>query len=66
MTKFVGKFRKHKDYNDDYDFNNQKRRNKSEHAEIKKLKNYNYDEILEMYDDEKYEKDSRRTARRAG
>ena len=65
MSKFVGKFRKHKDYNDDYDFEAKKKRNRNEHSEIKKLKNYNYDEILEMYDDG-YQKDSRKVARRLG
>lgn len=35
MSKFVGKFRKNKDYNDDYNFTQSKHRN--EHAEIKKL-----------------------------
>lgn len=65
MSKFVGKFRKHKDYNDDYDFEAKKKRNRNEHSEIKKLKNYNYDEILEMYDDG-YQKDSRKVARRHG
>jgi hypothetical protein len=65
VSKFVGKFRKHKDYNDDYDFEAKKKRNRNEHSEIKKLKNYNYDEILEMYDDG-YQKDSRKVARRHG
>ena len=65
MSKFVGKFRKHKDYNDDYDFEAKKKRNRNEHSEIKKLKNYNYDEILEMYDDG-YQKDSRKVAKRLG
>ena len=44
MTKFVGKFRKNKDYNDDYNFNPKRSRN--EHAEIKKLKNRTYEELL--------------------
>ena len=35
MTKFVGKFRKNKEYNDDYAYTHSKHRN--EHAEIKKL-----------------------------
>ena len=35
MTKFVGKFRKNKEYNDDYRYTHSKHRN--EHAEIKKL-----------------------------
>lgn len=35
MSKFVGKFRKNKEYNDDYNYTKSKHRN--EHAEIKKL-----------------------------
>ena len=35
MTKFVGKFRKNKEYNDDYAYTHSKHRD--EHAEIKKL-----------------------------
>jgi hypothetical protein len=44
VTKFVGKFRKNKEYNDDYNFTPKRSRN--EHAEIKKLKNRDYDEFL--------------------
>ena len=44
MSKFVGKFRKNQDYNDDRSYVYNKNRN--EHAEIKKLKNRNYDEFL--------------------
>ena len=49
MTKFVGKFRKQKDYNDDYEFsrnalNNRKR--KGDHGEVKKL--------LKMYEEEEH------------
>lgn len=41
MSKFVGKFRKNQDYNEDYEYarnvlHNKKRNN--EHSEIKKLK----------------------------
>ena len=43
MTKFVGKFRKNKEYNDDYSFTNH-RRHKDEHAEIKKLLNHDLEE----------------------
>lgn len=47
MTKFVGKFRKDKEYNDDYSYNHSKYRN--EHAEIKKLlTQYEKEEILEQ------------------
>ena len=49
MTKFVGKFRKNKDYNDDYKYN--PKRSKNEHAEIKKLKNRTYDELLSELDE---------------
>ena len=35
MTKFVGKFRKNKEYNDDYNYT--PKRSKNEHAEIKRL-----------------------------
>ena len=44
MTKFVGKFRKDKEYNDDYKYT--PKRSKNEHAEIKKLKNRTYEEIM--------------------
>lgn len=46
MTKFVGKFRKNKEYNDDYNYT--PKRSKSEHAEIKKLlTQYEEEEMLE-------------------
>jgi hypothetical protein len=64
VSKFVGKFRKNKDYNDDYDFESKKRKTRNEHSEIKKLKNYNYDQILDMYEEDGYQKDSRKAARR--
>jgi hypothetical protein len=44
VTKFVGKFRKNKEYNDDYNYT--PKRSKNEHAEIKKLKNRNVEELL--------------------
>ena len=47
MTKFVGKFRKNKEYNDDYAYTHSKHRN--EHAEIKKLLTQYEDE--EMFED---------------
>lgn len=40
MTKFVGKFRKNQDYNEDYEYAKNVLHNKkriSEHAEIKKI-----------------------------
>jgi hypothetical protein len=42
VTKFVGKFRKNKNYNDDYNYDS--KRHKDEHSEIKKLLIRNYDE----------------------
>jgi hypothetical protein len=35
VSKFLGKFRKNKEYNDDYNYTHS--RHKNEHAEIKKL-----------------------------
>lgn len=49
MTKFVGKFRKNKEYNDDYNYT--PKRSKNEHAEIKKLKNRNYEELLSEFEE---------------
>jgi hypothetical protein len=47
VTKFVGKFRKNKEYNDDYNYTHSKHRN--EHAEIKKLlTQHEEEEILEQ------------------
>lgn len=53
MTKFIGKFRKNKDYSDDYDYaknflHSKKRRDK--HAEVKKLKNHEYEDSIEVFD----------------
>ena len=50
MTKFVGKFRKNKEYNDDYAYTHSKHRN--EHAEIKKLLTQHEEEILEEVEEE--------------
>ena len=46
MTKFVGKFRKNKDYNDDYNFV-VKHRSKNEHAEIRKILAQHEEEMVE-------------------
>jgi hypothetical protein len=47
VTKFVGKFRKNKEYNDDYSYTHSKHRN--EHAEIKKLlSQHEEEEMLEQ------------------
>lgn len=47
MTKFVGKFRKNQDYNDDYAYTHSKHRN--EHAEIKKILTQHEEEIEEDF-----------------
>ena len=55
MSKFVGKFRKNQDYNDDYKTMNQKSKQRNEHGEVKKVlsrdmqEGYQYDE-LDEYD----------------
>jgi hypothetical protein len=59
VSKFVGKFRKNKDYKDDYVYaksflQNNKRRN--EQAEVKRVKTKEYDEILDSYEDSYYNK----------
>ena len=53
MTKFVGKFRKNQDYNEDYDYAKNflhSKRRRSEHPEIKKLKNHEYEDDLKEID----------------
>jgi hypothetical protein len=47
VSKFVGKFRKNKEYNDDYNYTHSKHRN--EHAEIKKL--------LTQHEEENFDED---------
>lgn len=42
MTKFVGKFRKSQNYNDDYNYDS-KKKTRNEYSEIKKLKNMKFD-----------------------
>lgn len=61
MSKFVAKFRKERDYNDDYDFS-QKRKRSGKHDPAKKLTNYDYDKLMqeeELY----FEKPARRKIR---
>ena len=50
MTKFVGKFRKNKNYNDDYNYDNKRHRN--EHSESKKQLEKIWDDwnVEEEYD----------------
>jgi predicted secreted Zn-dependent protease len=44
VSKFVGKFRKNKNYNDDYNYDNKRHRN--EHSEIKKMLSRDFEEYL--------------------
>jgi hypothetical protein len=50
VSKFVGKFRKNQDYNEDYNYM-PKRKHKNEHSEIKKMKNRDVEEVLSQLDD---------------
>jgi hypothetical protein len=45
VTKFVGKFRKNKNYNDDHNY--EVNRHRDEHSEIKKLLTNSYDDWKE-------------------
>lgn len=59
MTKFVGKFRKNKDYSDDYNYAKNflhSKRRRNEHGEIKKLKNHEYEDAYTPCDDEDWPK----------
>lgn len=49
MSKFVGKFRKNKNYNDDYNY--EANRHRDEHSEIKKLLTNSYDELDDDWED---------------
>ena len=59
MTKFVGKFRKNQDYNEDYDYARNflhSKKRKTEHPEVKKqLKHWEEetDDTIEISQDEK-------------
>ena len=37
MTKFVGKFRKNSNYNDDYEYQSYKHTKRNDHSEMKKM-----------------------------
>ena len=59
MSKFVGKFRKNKDYKDDYVYAKsflQTKKRRNEQAEVKRVKTKEYDEILDSYEDSYYNK----------
>jgi hypothetical protein len=59
VTKFVGKFRKNQDYNEDYSYM-PKRKHKNEHSEIKKMKNRNVEELLSEFDDSSLPEENRK------
>lgn len=62
MSKFIPKFRKDRDYNDDFVNYNRKKKNNF-HNPAKKIANYQYDTYLsdyEVYADEDFQKSSRR------
>lgn len=61
MSKFVAKFRKNRDYNDDFEFSEKSKRS-GKHDPSKKLTNYDYDRMMQE-DDGYYQKPSRRKAR---
>jgi hypothetical protein len=52
VSKFVGKFRKNQNYNEDYNYESSKR-HRNEHAEMKKILARDWqNELSEEYDDE--------------
>jgi len=59
VAKLIPKFRKDRDYNDDYgSFGNRKKRNTYNPA--KKLANYQYDNYFGEYSEDDYQKSSRK------
>lgn len=60
MSKFVAKFRKERDYNDDYEFPQGKKRTKRDPT--KRLMKHNIDQMLQDYDSE-YQMPVRRAKR---
>jgi hypothetical protein len=58
VTKFVGKFRKNQDYNEDYSYM-PKRKHRNEHSEIKKMKNRDVEEVLSQLDDSSLPEENR-------
>jgi hypothetical protein len=59
VSKFVGKFRKNQDYNEDYSYM-PKRKHKNEHSEIKKMKNRDVEEVLSQLDDSSLPEENRK------
>ena len=63
MSKFVAKFRKNADYNDDSEYSPKPKRS-GKHDPSKKLSNYNYDRIMQE-EDSVYSKPTRRKVRQS-
>lgn len=51
MSKFVAKFRKDNDYNDDYNHSS-KKKNGKRHDPVKRMMKQNYDELLQDFGDD--------------
>lgn len=51
MTKFVGKFRKNSNYNDDYEYQRYNHTRRNDHAEIKKMLAQAQEDNREIYED---------------
>jgi hypothetical protein len=59
VSKFVGKFRKNQDYNEDYGYM-PKRKHRNEHSEIKKMKNRDVEEVLSQLEDSSLPEENRK------
>ena len=51
VSKFVAKFRKEKDYNEDYNYSS-KNKNGKRHDPVKRMMKQNYDELLQDFGDD--------------
>lgn len=51
VSKFVAKFRKEKDYNEDYSYSS-KNKNGKRHDPVKRRMKQNYDELLQDFGDD--------------
>jgi hypothetical protein len=60
VSKFVGKFRKNQDYNEDYSYM-PKQKHKNEHSEIKKMKNQDVEKVLSQLEETSLPKENRNT-----
>lgn len=51
VSKFVAKFRKEKDYSDDYSYSS-KKKNGKRHDPVKRMMKQSYDELLQDFGDD--------------